>query len=585
MERTLIRNNLVRRQVQNYMKKCQSLPQADITCLARTEEWEEMLIKFAEEAPLEMLPLLVKTTNVANEARKQAIVAREAYNRAIAAEQDHNRAAANEEARKRSTGSDDIARAAVKRKKLDDAENPEEEVPTAGLRLTSAAMIDTSGFVHHDHDDDQDDTDSMPPESATNHKLQATPISIRPCANYEVNNSDRQDRFSLPASDESSIVYESEYKTSEPPIQEFSRQASVLSSDGSSTRIDTATFPQNQSSLYRHMDASALDSTIVGHFMPTFSQNSLISNLGRAQVNLGPVSGYALELAITAGFDHVLIRIKEECQPLKHPHENRLPPKKVNDEIEEILRSLSKLDPVIVTDDLVEHLTNRLKVKEYINIDDMEMPATWTMSDPGEIFRAIHGIMMASIDGKIHRALGEMILFHLVNATVEKRTTLPLVAQPHLFDHADVLEDLAREAAGHVSDKEVKKKTNHFKHSYYAGKKWLEIVESFGGNGIVLIFVIAGTFRTIPTRNSYVDSGWTEFQRRCLGHISQYMLRIKKLVKILGRNALDVYCRDGCLPQETVDKVETFLDQDEDKDDPSKDDSMECVLVGEEREG
>ena len=63
------------------------------------------------------------------------------------------------------------------------------------------------------------------------------------------------------------------------------------------------------------------------------------------------------------------------------------------------------------------------------------------------------------------------------------------------------------------------------------------------------------------------------------------MLRIKKLVKILGKNALDIYCSDGCLPKETVDRVETFLDQDEDKDDPSNDDSMECVLVGEEREG
>ena len=175
-------------------------------------------------------------------------------------------------------------------------------------------------------------------------------------------------------------------------------------------------------------------------------------------------------------------------------------PKKVDYEIEEILRSLSKLDLVIVTDNLVEHLSNRLKIKEYINIDNIEMPAAWTMFNPGEIFRAIQGIIIESVDRKIHRALGEIILFHSVNATVKKRTTLPLVAQLHLFDYADVLENLTREVAGRVSDKAVKKKTNQFKHCYYAGKKWLEIVENFGGNGIVLVFVIAGTFETIPTR-------------------------------------------------------------------------------------
>ena len=246
-------------------------------------------MKFAEEAPLEMLPLLIKTTNVANEAHKHAIVAREAHVRAIAAKQDYNCATAAEEARKRAISGNDIAITSVKCKKLDcktltspsrtcnktaplsDAEKPEEDVPTASLRLTAATLIDTSGFVHHNHDDDQDDTDPMPPESATNQKLQATPISSRPCVNYEINNSDRQDPSSLPASDGSSIVYESEYKTSEPPMQEFSRQASVLSFDGSFIRIDTATFPQNQSSLYRHIDASALNSTIVGRVMLTFS--------------------------------------------------------------------------------------------------------------------------------------------------------------------------------------------------------------------------------------------------------------------------------------------------------------------------
>lgn len=45
------------------------------------------------------------------------------------------------------------------------------------------------------------------------------------------------------------------------------------------------------------------------------------------------------------------------------------------------------------------------------------------------------------------------------------------------------------------------------------------------------------------------------FQRKCLKHLAQYLCKIQELVTALGQDVLDVYCRDGRLSPDHVQKI------------------------------
>lgn len=49
-----------------------------------------------------------------------------------------------------------------------------------------------------------------------------------------------------------------------------------------------------------------------------------------------------------------------------------------------------------------------------------------------------------------------------------------------------------------------------------------------------------------------MDKNWTEFQRSCLQHIAGLLPRIRALVAALGSDALEVYCRYGCLGTDCI---------------------------------
>ena len=58
--------------------------------------------------------------------------------------------------------------------------------------------------------------------------------------------------------------------------------------------------------------------------------------------------------------------------------------------------------------------------------------------------------------------------------------------------------------------------------------------------------------------NSVVTKDWTVFQRACMAVISEYLPSITGLVNVLGKDALDNYCRHGYLEREKIDAVMAF---------------------------
>ena len=68
-----------------------------------------------------------------------------------------------------------------------------------------------------------------------------------------------------------------------------------------------------------------------------------------------------------------------------------------------------------------------------------------------------------------------------------------------------------------------------------------------------------------------METKWTEFQRDCLSHIARLLLSIRRLVETLGPEALEVYCRDGCMGPDCVERVKLAKFTEPDRDEEFED--------------
>ena len=68
---------------------------------------------------------------------------------------------------------------------------------------------------------------------------------------------------------------------------------------------------------------------------------------------------------------------------------------------------------------------------------------------------------------------------------------------------------------------------------------------------------------------------WTEFQRSCLQHIAGLLPSIRAMVAALGSDALELYCRHGCLDQACIDRVASAQFTEHDGDDEESEDDEE----------
>lgn len=68
-----------------------------------------------------------------------------------------------------------------------------------------------------------------------------------------------------------------------------------------------------------------------------------------------------------------------------------------------------------------------------------------------------------------------------------------------------------------------------------------------------------------------MESKWTNFQRGCLRHIAGFLHSIRGLVETLGSDALELYCRHGCLGNDCIDRVKSAKFTQPDGDEESED--------------
>ena len=128
---------------------------------------------------------------------------------------------------------------------------------------------------------------------------------------------------------------------------------------------------------------------------------------------------------------------------------------------------------------------------------DTEMITVWNLQGFESIYSGLLLIKGKTYDRLINRAYGQIKCYLSVEADAEKD---PNHKGSHLRAHLNVLESLARKKAllSHKEDTdlftlECNKVYENYRREYQAGQKWLEFGDMFGGDGIVILFIVAGT--------------------------------------------------------------------------------------------
>ena len=198
---------------------------------------------------------------------------------------------------------------------------------------------------------------------------------------------------------------------------------------------------------------------------------------------------YKREVGIIRRDPTVIAPIENHCRKILVDASNRRSgnPKR---EMGELLSDIEQLDFLFAKDRLVTYLNNR---QAKLGMQT-ETPATWTMSEPQQVLGALRTIGMICDDAHIHRAFAQMKLYLLVQQRLESGYK-PISSGKGKPRHAETnyLEELARSEAGPVSEDEVEAKIRDYLSQHKAGKRWLQVADWFGGPGIVLVFITAGT--------------------------------------------------------------------------------------------
>ena len=237
---------------------------------------------------------------------------------------------------------------------------------------------------------------------------------------------------------------------------------------------------------------------------------------------------------------------------------------------------ITKLDPEDVREELLEYLHNRLA-----KTTPTDLPTASAASSLEDIVDVLHVLNGVNEDVTIRCAYAQILLFYSVQQRVSNNREIP--RGNHRAAYLNVLKDVAARKAGGVSERESDRIYKSYQRDYHAGKNWVDVIDMFGGDAIVILFVLAGkvprdycqspiirssqkaltmlvltiSFANAGVGSWYVTHHFTEYQRACLIHISSHLYSIKILVNSIGPKALERYCRRGCLDESVVETVES----------------------------
>ena len=195
-------------------------------------------------------------------------------------------------------------------------------------------------------------------------------------------------------------------------------------------------------------------------------------------------TAYQIEFGLSSGSPNIANYVSLSLFTLE-PSTTR-PTSSIHAEVAKIWKIILVLDFFKTRRELHQYLENREKMPG----EKLQARTDWELSDPSDILDTLDHVKRNTIDNKIHRAYGQTMLFLSVNAQVAAGYKPTITG--HRSDHTGLLEELALKRAGPVSKTEVDQTIASYFYEYYAGQKWLAVMDWFGGSGIVMVFVVAG---------------------------------------------------------------------------------------------
>ena len=156
-------------------------------------------------------------------------------------------------------------------------------------------------------------------------------------------------------------------------------------------------------------------------------------------------------------------------------------------QFDDVLKHCQKLDIFLVRGQLLEFLRTRPRK----HTSNLELPATWNMSEEDDIVEAITIIGRNGKNAKVHCAFAQMKLFSLIEKRVANgKNRLKVTGKRNKTVVA--IEELAIKGAEGECDKWKRNLIRSRREAYFGGKRWNEVCEYFGGTSTVLVFVTAG---------------------------------------------------------------------------------------------
>lgn len=146
---------------------------------------------------------------------------------------------------------------------------------------------------------------------------------------------------------------------------------------------------------------------------------------------------------------------------------------------------------------LSAYLSERPSAQDSNNI---EIPTTWTMDNAKDLVNAIQQIRNSDEHAKIHKAFAQMRLYDIVQKQVKSGLVKIKTKSKRVAKHLVVLDDMARAKVPTASETRKDQVSAEHQRAYHAGKRWVDVCQSFGGSSTVLVFVTSGmhTFSPLP---------------------------------------------------------------------------------------
>ena len=206
-----------------------------------------------------------------------------------------------------------------------------------------------------------------------------------------------------------------------------------------------------------------------------------------------------IELGIVRKTPMIQARIIQECMALRCQL-----PRGMDDTLRkfktgEQLNGLARFDFGMIQVELIRQLNNDLNMCNAVQAGGSSKENDWSPANLTQMFNMTCAAQGDSNNAGIAKIYGQIRLVRLID---EKSAKSPELAKK-LRDrrsslHDWFLQELATEIGPGVDEKardRIQRKLTTF---YVDGKKWLEVADAFGGEGVVFVVVISGKKRPSP---------------------------------------------------------------------------------------